>query len=74
MGHDNLRCRSCGSTALTTFLSLGNLPLEDALLTAEDLHKPEGRYPRDVAFCADCTLVQLLDTVPPEVLFCQNYH
>ncbi len=74
MGHDNLRCRSCGSTALTTFLSLGNLPLEDALLTAEDLHKREGRYPLDVAFCADCTLVQILDTVPPEVLFCQNYH
>jgi len=74
MGHDNLRCRSCASTALTTFLSLGNLPLEDALLTAEELHKPEGRYPLDVAFCADCTLVQILDTVPPEVLFCQNYY
>ena len=68
------QCRSCGSTDLTTFLSLGNLPLEDALLRAEDLHKPEGRYPLDVAFCGDCSLVQILDTVPPEVLFCQNYH
>ena len=74
MHHDTPRCRSCSSTDLTTFLSLGNLPLEDALLSAEDLHKPEGRYPLDVAFCGCCSLVQILETVPPEVLFCQNYH
>jgi SAM-dependent methyltransferase len=74
MSDGTAQCRSCGSAELTTFLSLGNLPLEDALLRAEDLHKPEGRYPLDVAFCGDCSLVQILDTVPPEVLFCQNYH
>src|SRR5215831_9921842 len=74
MSHDTPCCRSCGSTELTTFLSLGNLPLEDALLSAEDLHKSEGRYPLDVVFCGCCFLVQILEAVPPEVLFCQNYH
>ena len=29
------------------------------------LDGPEPRYPLDVAFCADCTLVQILDEVPP---------
>jgi SAM-dependent methyltransferase len=66
-------CRSCGSTDLTTFLSLGDLPLADGLLREEDLSAPEGRYPLDVAFCGACSLVQILETVPPEVLFCRDY-
>jgi nucleoside-diphosphate-sugar epimerase len=66
-------CRSCGSADLTTFLSLGRVPLVDALVTAEDLDKPEERYPLDVALCGTCALVQILETVPPEVLFCQDY-
>jgi SAM-dependent methyltransferase len=67
------KCRSCESTELTTFLSLGDVPLSDGLLRAEDLDKPESRYPLDVALCASCSLVQILETVPPEVLFCQDY-
>lgn len=66
-------CRSCNAKALTTFLSLGQVPLVDALPRAEDLHQPEGRYPLDVAFCGTCSLVQILETVPPEVLFCRDY-
>lgn len=66
-------CRACGSKGLTTFLSLGKVPLADGLLKPEDLGKPEGRYPLDVAHCACCSLVQILETVPPEVLFCRDY-
>ncbi len=66
-------CRSCGSEDLTTFLSLGTVPLVDALVKAEDLDKPEGRYPLDVALCGTCSLAQILETVPPEVLFCRDY-
>jgi SAM-dependent methyltransferase len=43
------------------------------LLKQEDLDEPEGRYPLDVAFCGSCSLVQILETVPPEVLFCRDY-
>jgi len=68
-----LDCRSCHSSNLRMFLSLGRVPLSDGLLRREDLERPEGRYPLEVALCADCSLVQILETVPPEVLFCQDY-
>ena len=66
-------CRSCGSTDLRVFLSLGETPLADALLDDEALHRPEPRFPLDVAFCPECTLVQILEEVPPEQLFVDNY-
>ena len=62
-------CRSCGSSTLKTFLPLGETPLANRLLSAESLDKPEIRYPLTVAFCPNCKLVQLLETVPPEELF-----
>src|SRR6185312_14712895 len=45
----------------------------DGLLAAEDLKRQEPRYPLDVAFCTDCALVQILETVPPERLFGADY-
>src|ERR687897_290681 len=66
-------CRSCG-TALEVFLSLGELPLPDALLDEADLGGPEARYPLDVGFCPGCSLVQILQEVSPEALFVENNH
>jgi SAM-dependent methyltransferase len=66
-------CRSCGSSNVTTFLSLGTLPLADGLRRKEELATTESRYPLDVAFCETCSLVQILETVPPEELFCRDY-
>jgi len=70
---DTPRCRSCGGQDLSVFLSLGDMPLSDGLLAAEDLVREEPRYPLDVAFCPDCTLAQILKTVPPEELFGADY-
>jgi SAM-dependent methyltransferase len=42
-------------------------------LTAAELDRPEPRFPLDVAFCPACGLVQILDTVPPEILFGRDY-
>ena len=67
------RCRSCGGKDLDTFLSLGDMPLSDGLLSPEDLKQTESRYPLDVAFCPSCALVQILETVPPEKLFGADY-
>jgi SAM-dependent methyltransferase len=67
------RCRCCGGDGLTVFLSLGDLPLSDGFITAQQLAQEDARYPLDVAFCADCALVQILETVPPEVLFGEDY-
>ena len=62
-------CRSCGAQGLEVVLSLGKMPLANALLTAEQLTEPEPRYPLDLAFCSSCALVQITEVVPPEDLF-----
>jgi SAM-dependent methyltransferase len=67
------RCRSCGGADLTVFLSLGDMPLSDGLLAPEELAREEPRFPLDVAFCGDCALAQILETVPPEQLFGADY-
>jgi len=66
-------CRSCGGGSLDVFLSLGLMPLPDALLATEELSQAEPRYPLDVAFCPGCSLVQILEEVPPHRLFVDNY-
>jgi len=54
---------------LKTILSLGRTPLANALRRPEDAGQPEATFPLDLAFCTGCSLVQILDTVPPEHLF-----
>lgn len=73
MKNTNSLCRSCEQPSLKTFLDLGQTPLADHLLTEEQLYKPEGHYPLEVVFCSNCGLVQILETVPSEVLFCEDY-
>jgi SAM-dependent methyltransferase len=63
------RCRSCGATDLELVLSLGRTPLANALLKAEQLSEAEPTFPLDLAFCPQCALVQITETVPPEQLF-----
>lgn len=69
----DIPCRSCGAGGLQEFLSLGPMPLSDGLLAAEDLARQEPLFPLDVAFCPNCSLVQILETVPPEQLFAADY-
>ena len=67
------KCRSCGSGELTEFLDLGESPLADRLLTEAQLTEEEPRVPLRATFCGNCTLVQITETVDPEVLFCNDY-
>jgi SAM-dependent methyltransferase len=62
-------CRACGRAGLEVVLRLGRTPLANALLSADELARPEPTYPLDLAFCPHCTLVQILETVAPERLF-----
>jgi SAM-dependent methyltransferase len=64
-----LACRSCGTSGLENVLSLGRTPLANALLTVEQLGAAEETYPLDLAFCSNCSLVQITETVPAEKLF-----
>ena len=66
-------CRSCGSALLEPVLSLGNTPLADGLLTAEQIDGPEYSAPLNVVFCSHCTLVQITETVKPDILFGRDY-
>ncbi|MBW3547774.1 MAG: class I SAM-dependent methyltransferase [Actinobacteria bacterium] len=66
-------CRSCGRSSLRPFLSLGKTPLADALVSEERFDEPEDVFPLEVAFCPDCSLVQILEEVPPDRLFVDNY-
>ncbi|MBK9129697.1 MAG: class I SAM-dependent methyltransferase [Phycisphaerales bacterium] len=66
-------CRSCGAAGLQQVLDLGRTPLADRLLTATDLDEPEPRFPLVLVFCPSCALVQIDETVAPEVLFGDDY-
>lgn len=66
-------CRSCGSADLRPILSLGETPLADRLLSEGDLGRQEPLAPLEVVLCGDCALVQITETVPPEILFGGDY-
>jgi len=69
-----LTCRSCRSHDIKPVISLGFTPLANALLTKEQLDLPEEKFPLDLVFCQDCTLVQIVETVSPEKLFSQYFY
>jgi len=48
---------------------LGRTPLANALLTEEQLGQTEPTWPLDLAWCPDCSLVQITEAVPPEMMF-----
>lgn len=66
-------CRSCGERNLQLVMSFGRTPLADRLLTEEQLDQSEPTAQLDLAFCPDCSLVQITETVPPEILFYDEY-
>lgn len=66
-------CRSCGNPDLKPLISFGKTPLADGLLRKEQLDKPEIIVPLNLVFCPNCSLVQIVETVDPEVLFCRDY-
>jgi len=62
-------CRSCGNMDTNPVLSLGRMPLANALLVQEQLTLPEETFPLDLVFCPHCTLVQITETISSEKLF-----
>jgi len=73
MNHSRLTCRSCGHIGLEPILSLGRTPLADVLLTEEQLGSPELIVPLEWVFCPHCSLVQITESVSPEILFGRDY-
>ncbi len=70
----DIMCRSCGRTSLKLILSLGNVPLANALVSTADINDSDKnrKFPLDLVFCSTCSLIQITETVDPEILF-KNY-
>jgi SAM-dependent methyltransferase len=45
------------------------MPLANAFVSPDQIAQPEARFPLELVFCSDCTLVQITETVPAERLF-----
>ena len=68
MTGSSFSCRSCGNADVEAVLSLGEIPLVNALVEPGD-PSADARYPLDVVRCPRCDLVQITETIPPETLF-----
>jgi SAM-dependent methyltransferase len=66
-------CRSCESQRIELVLDFGETPLADRLLNESTVNEPEPICPLSVVFCHDCSLLQIRETVPPEILFSSDY-
>lgn len=66
-------CFSCANTELRSILDYGQTPIADRLLTKEKLGKPEITAPLELVFCPECRLVQITESVSPEILFVKDY-
>lgn len=60
-------CSMCGSTDLQEVISLGSMPLSNSFLASPN--QAEEKYPLTLVFCPECSLVQLKEVIPPDVLF-----
>ena len=67
------RCRSCGAERLFPVIDLGKMPLTSAFVTRDRLEETEARYPLEIGWCASCCLMQVVETIPPEVIFHDEY-
>jgi SAM-dependent methyltransferase len=50
-------------------MSFGEMPLANGLLAEGDLDRPEPRFPLELVFCEHCALLQITESVDPELLF-----
>lgn len=67
------KCQICDSKNLVHILSMGHFAPCDSLLTVEMLNQAETRYPMNLKYCEDCSLVQIDYAVNPEELFFPEY-
>lgn len=66
---NGFRCRACGGGNVSLILSLGRTPLANSLVSPDTAAAAEPTYPLELVFCETCTLVQINETVPPQLMF-----
>ena len=68
-----MNCRGCGTALSLTFLDLGVSPIANNLVEIENFSDKEVNFPLHVMTCQICSLVQLSEVIPREILFPSNY-
>jgi hypothetical protein len=66
---ESVACLICGASSLDSILDLGDTPLANAFVTAEEMAAGVPRYPLRLAMCPVCGHVQLTEHVDPEAMF-----
>jgi len=64
-------CKFCSSADLTLIIDFGNVALAGAFLKPDQFAEEE-KYPLQICFCNNCFLLQIINSVSPEILF-RNY-
>jgi len=62
-------CRMCGSSSITKYLDLGEMPLANSLIEPKNANKKSKVFPLQVLYCGNCSLSQLSIVVNPKVLY-----
>src|SRR5262245_29389365 len=62
-------CILCRSGGVEQFLDLGDTALANEFLRPHELAGREPKYPLRVGLCRSCSHVQLMDSVPPRIMF-----
>src|SRR5687767_5648509 len=73
MYENSIGCRACGSRDRSDILAFGEMPLSNGLLSEAQLNEEEARFPLTLQFCRQCSLVQIRETVDPNILFATDY-
>lgn len=68
-------CRVCLSTDLVEFIDFGKVPIAGAFIDPDIIPNitHEKMYPLSLVFCRNCKEVQVLETVPANILY-RDYH
>ena len=66
-------CISCKHHGLLPILDLGPMPHANGVLEPALLECKESLVPLRLGYCPECSLVQLLETRPPEEIFGEDY-
>ena len=62
-------CRLCGATCLELVMPILPSPIGDAFVSKDKLTEAQELFPLDTYFCLECSHVQNLDVVNPNILF-----
>jgi len=66
-------CQNC-SHSLELILNLGDQPLCNAFLNSTEEFETEKFYPLRLAYCKNCSLTQLTDVLPRELVFGKDFN